>query len=961
MEKMEVDNYNSVLDELLQSNKDDKNLNNSCIKVSKDICSSKLTVVDLVEQLRVLLIDTSSEKRDYGLLILTKVLNNLPTNFLNSDQIKFISSFYADRLKDHHQVVPTALQGILVLFKFDNIVEGCITQILQSLFQNISCQQQQLHDRYSIYQIFEKSLQIRTTEVLAMSFDFVYGVITAIDGERDPRNLLYLFSWLPKFIKLVNLGHLTEEMFEVVACYFPVDFKAPGDNINGISRDTLAQALCPCLCCIESFAQFCLPLAIEKLSSSLKTAQLDSLDLLIESCRMFSSDSFAQHSVEIWSLLEKEVLNGTDAQIVNKCLETLTHVVNKLSQSATTTDCFVQTVEDITDTVKGNLRPDTRLFQPSVKILLYLAKASEKSVDYVIKNVLPQLVNTYNITSTPLHQSFLLESMVDFTKVYVEVTGNIDIKGTKELSFIPNLCLKASIHEDPNIRKVGLDSIGEIAESIPKYLRENVYTNLKIHLTVNQHEKTRESAIKCFKNYCKLFPLEVEQEILDKISTSDNTSLDLFLDALCEVGSNAKLTEKILKIFINSCTNCNDLIRFSVVLKNLKKFLLLSGGNESIYAFLLSDGGLINFIIDLLCRKFDETSVQKFETLLKNVIDVLENIVAAQDTEVQRAILEKYLNPAIVTFRDTKNSVYVILFHGLLCRLKKDLAGDYGLIGDLCEATLQTDNDFVFEFGARLIANLINKLDDEKAVKYNLKVIESCIEVEKIFHKRNVILFSWVIKALIMRGHEYGSLYTNKLINMLESCKDAPLGFELIMSDSYNCLSSESNCNRRLLYRQKFFTDVIKQLCKEEKQQYLLAVGYLLKESPKQVVLMHFKKLLKSIVLCLEKIDDSEILCSILGILFSFLESKETIFEDYIDELVPRFLSLSRFQKSMKVRIKALQCLQAYAIGFTLHKLLHQKQPVVHELEQCLDDPKRMVRKEAVLARNCWFLLDTPT
>lgn len=65
-----------------------------------------------------------------------------------------------------------------------------------------------------------------------MKFDFVFGVISAVDGERDPRNLLLLFEWLPKFLKTVELGHLNEEMFEVIACYFPVDFRAPSTDLN---------------------------------------------------------------------------------------------------------------------------------------------------------------------------------------------------------------------------------------------------------------------------------------------------------------------------------------------------------------------------------------------------------------------------------------------------------------------------------------------------------------------------------------------------------------------------------------------------------------------------------------------------------------------------------------------------------------------------------------------------------
>jgi DNA repair/transcription protein MET18/MMS19 len=62
------------------------------------------------------------------------------------------------------------------------------------------------------------------TELKLLGPDFVFGVISMVDGERDPRNLLQLFSMFPHFIRTFPLGHLTEEMFEIMACYFPVDF-----------------------------------------------------------------------------------------------------------------------------------------------------------------------------------------------------------------------------------------------------------------------------------------------------------------------------------------------------------------------------------------------------------------------------------------------------------------------------------------------------------------------------------------------------------------------------------------------------------------------------------------------------------------------------------------------------------------------------------------------------------------
>lgn len=102
-----------------------------------------------------------------------------------------------------------------------------------------------------------------------------------MDGERDPRNLLFLFDFLPTFMKSVPVGHLVDEMFDVISCYYPIDFHPSPDDPAAVTRDDLAKALTPCLCAIPEFGEQCLVLLIEKLDSSLRLAKLDSLKLLV--------------------------------------------------------------------------------------------------------------------------------------------------------------------------------------------------------------------------------------------------------------------------------------------------------------------------------------------------------------------------------------------------------------------------------------------------------------------------------------------------------------------------------------------------------------------------------------------------------------------------------------------------------------------------------------------------------
>jgi len=105
-----------------------------------------------------------------------------------------------------------------------NLPRSAPSSLLRAIFENVQCQSQLFPERQTIYLIFKNFIESKLDDLRSMGPDLVYGIISSIDGERDPKNLMLLFDILLQFIKEFPLGHLTEEMFEVLACYFPVDF-----------------------------------------------------------------------------------------------------------------------------------------------------------------------------------------------------------------------------------------------------------------------------------------------------------------------------------------------------------------------------------------------------------------------------------------------------------------------------------------------------------------------------------------------------------------------------------------------------------------------------------------------------------------------------------------------------------------------------------------------------------------
>lgn len=235
----------------------------------------------VVEELGPALTHKETDIRLKGTKFLSDLLKALPNDFLSVPQIEFITQFYCDRMKDHHSIAPEVINGVLAIVKMKHFPHNLAPIILQQLATNIPCQSQTRGDRSNIFQIVQVLSENCHAELEVMGADFIYNVIQTVDGERDPRNLLFLFEFMPKFISSYPLKHFTEEMFEVFSCYFPIDFHPSPNDPKAITRDILAEKLELCLCAHKDFAQYCYPLALEKLDTDLTVAKLDSLSLMV--------------------------------------------------------------------------------------------------------------------------------------------------------------------------------------------------------------------------------------------------------------------------------------------------------------------------------------------------------------------------------------------------------------------------------------------------------------------------------------------------------------------------------------------------------------------------------------------------------------------------------------------------------------------------------------------------------
>lgn len=476
----------------------------------------------------------------------------------------------------------------------------------------------------------------------------------------------------------------------------------------------MAHALSPCLCAVPEFAEFCLPLVIDKLSSSLKIAKYDSLNLLTESCKVFGVTHFQQHSHDIWNLLQKESLSSSDSDVEEASLNAISAVINKLSFNEDKT-FFNETVDNLYDTLRGNLKPDTKLFLSSSKILLATTRASKESCKKIAPPVVELLLNHFNLTRDINQRQILFRTLVEFAIAYIKLYEITDISSIQTLNEIPTLCLESLILHDSALKVISFESISRITKVLPFSFRTKFYTILKREIVNSAPDFERNAFLKCFKMFSNVYKTEIIVEFLSStsnINTSDLNSLQLYLEALIAIISDKDYAFIILpKILEYSVSNGSDLSTSKIAILCLQKLLLEHSGNQFIQAYLYTDCNILEKVNTWTVMNKTDLNI------LTNISQIVKTIIGYQNAETQVTIVDLYVNMLINEYCKNCSQENLIILDGFIICLRPELhlPNKYQLIRKLFGSSSCVQESY-YTHACILIANILNKSTEGKVL-----------------------------------------------------------------------------------------------------------------------------------------------------------------------------------------------------------------------------------------------------
>ncbi|KAL4426394.1 hypothetical protein ABPG77_004688 [Micractinium sp. CCAP 211/92] len=304
-------------------------------------------VVRLVEALGPYLTSEDDAQRARATTLLAEVVEEVPACASSAGEVAHLAQFFTARLTDW-PAVRGALSGCLTLVSrapappaapaaadmpseqgqeqqggpgqagLPAPEEGDVAELMRVCVGHVFVRALAQPDRALALRLLAAAVARYGHALLDANLDLLEYLISSVDGEKDPRCLLLCFEAVQAVLGLYHrqpeeslchdrLEECAEELFEVLACYFPVTFNPPPGDPNRISRQDLAAGLQASLAAEPLFAPFLVPLAVEKLGSALRQAKLDSLSLLGACATSYGPSPLAPFTSTLWTAIRSEL------------------------------------------------------------------------------------------------------------------------------------------------------------------------------------------------------------------------------------------------------------------------------------------------------------------------------------------------------------------------------------------------------------------------------------------------------------------------------------------------------------------------------------------------------------------------------------------------------------------------------------------------------------------------------
>ncbi|ODO00637.1 DNA repair/transcription protein MET18/MMS19 [Cryptococcus wingfieldii CBS 7118] len=373
------------------------------------INNGQTQLLQIVKALGEYLTSTEDDTRLKGLTFLSNLLGVVNPGKINRQATTVLTSFYLSKLDDFDSL-PPALSGLTVLSKLSTFDGSAAVDVYKGIVENVNLKAYVQATRHMVYVLLDSLIGLHREEFKKMGTAFINSYTKTVDGEKDPRNLMLLFSIDRVILLEFDVRDHIEDFFDVTFCYFPITFRPPPNDPYGITADDLKVALRGCLAASPYFAKMALPLFLEKFATATGATMKDLLQSMAACFPTYGAEAVGERGKELWEGIKTEILYSSDASIEAASLSALESLMRTLYP--TSSDVPSGLAQDIIKECQKILEePDKSQAMGATKIIAAIFRGSPSAGKFALSQILPQLFRSFNSPSLPSHRSPILSSI----------------------------------------------------------------------------------------------------------------------------------------------------------------------------------------------------------------------------------------------------------------------------------------------------------------------------------------------------------------------------------------------------------------------------------------------------------------------------------------------------------------------------------------------------------------------
>lgn len=401
------------------------------------LTTKQTTLLALAEAMKDELTSTNAQARERGINKLVGTILRLPRDFLTNDEVDLLLRFLLPRVEDSGHVADSLITGIhyLILDLKRPLSDDLLHFALMSLFESNGTQGYGQKDRTRLYELLDFFVFQHNNLVQSLGSQFMVMFMAAATGERDPRCLIKVFRMFPTVVRNLTLGPFAEDMFEMVACYYPIEYQPNENDSAEVTTEMLVAGCESCLLAHGSFSIYCFQLVAEKLlDEEVPTAQrIDVWRFLAKACSTFPSPQIRTYLDDYLTAFRLLCLNPNLSPKDDSALRAISEAFPAMIRALTGMGEDTSELDLVARTMLENCEPfvlqaEMGLSARALNLLECLARSDGVLAGEVVPKVLYWInaLLTGMTIKNPANRKEIVEEVVQLVPNWIQLARDMD-------------------------------------------------------------------------------------------------------------------------------------------------------------------------------------------------------------------------------------------------------------------------------------------------------------------------------------------------------------------------------------------------------------------------------------------------------------------------------------------------------------------------------------------------------